>query len=201
MNVKRALPLVLAIGFGVGTLAGLLFAPDLADLLLSWGSFLAAVALVMGVVNLIAVHFRRTVSGNLYSGVLIFSMLAVFGLAVTDLLGFTDDGVTAIFGLIQVPLESALAALVAIFLLFAGFRLLGKQRTVWSVIFITTAILVLLSRTSMPEALGDVFGWIGDQISLIFVNAGMRGILIGVAMGTILVGLRFLVGSERPYDK
>jgi hypothetical protein len=201
MNVKRALPLILAIIFGMGALIGLLFAPTLAELLLGWGAFLAAVALLLGVLNLMAVHLRRVIGGNLYSGVLLFSMVAVFGLALTDFVGVTEDGVNGIFRLIQIPLESALAALLAFFLLFAGVRLLGRQRSWWSLLFIVTTILVLLSRTPLPETIAEAFGWVGDQISLIFVGAGMRGILIGVAMGTILVGIRFLIGSERPYDK
>ena len=30
--------------------------------------------------------------------------------------------------------------------------------------------------------------------------AGARGILIGVALGTLLTGIRILIGSDRPYN-
>jgi hypothetical protein len=38
-------------------------------------------------------------------------------------------------------------------------------------------------------------------IDSLFVTAGMRGLLIGVAIGTIMLSLRVLVGLERPYNK
>jgi hypothetical protein len=31
-------------------------------------------------------------------------------------------------------------------------------------------------------------------------SGGARGILIGVALGTIATGLRVIIGSDRPYD-
>jgi hypothetical protein len=40
-----------------------------------------------------------------------------------------------------------------------------------------------------------------NLINAIFVTAGMRGILIGVALATITLSLRLLAGLERPYNK
>jgi hypothetical protein len=53
----------------------------------------------------------------------------------------------------------------------------------------------------MPAVLSDIFTLINNFISLIFVSAGMRGILIGVALGTINVTLRLILGYEQPYNK
>jgi hypothetical protein len=71
----------------------------------------------------------------------------------------------------------------------------------WTVLFVATVILVLLGITPMPAFLSDIFASINNFISLIFVSAGMRGILIGVALGTITVTLRLIFGSEQPYNK
>ena len=33
----------------------------------------------------------------------------------------------------------------------------------------------------------------------VFSTSGARGILLGVALGTLLTGLRVLIGADRPY--
>jgi hypothetical protein len=40
-----------------------------------------------------------------------------------------------------------------------------------------------------------------NLINDLLVTAGLRGLLIGVALGTITLSLRILVGSERPYSE
>lgn len=193
--------MALAIAFGLLTLLGVLLIPPLGDLLTAWAVFLAAVALLLGAVNLFGIHIRRLSDGNLYSGVLVVSMLGVLALAVTDSLGLTENGVGTVFDNVQVPLEMAMASLLAFFLLFAAFRLLRRQRSRWSVLFIVTVIVLFIGRTPLPFITDGLFSQVEQFISGVFVNAGMRGILIGVALGTIAVGLRILMGSERPYDK
>jgi hypothetical protein len=197
----RILPVALAMAFGLLSLIGLLFVPVIGETLTAWAAFLAAVALLLGAVNLLGIHVQRLSQGNFYSGVLIFCMLAVLVLAITDFLGWTEEGVESAFNLVQVPLESAMAALLAFFLLFAGFRLLERQRSRWSVLFLVTVVILLLGRTPLPSAVSGIVHWLSDFISTLFVNAGIRGLIIGVALGTIVVSLRVLMGWERPYDK
>ena len=175
-NYRQTLPVVLAIAFGLLTLLGLLFVPTLAATMTGWASFLAAVALLLGVVNLLGVHARRLAGGNAYSGVLIVSMVAVFVLALTDFLGLTERGVNTIFELVQVPLEAAVASLLVFFLLFAGMRLLRRQQNFWAVLFIVTVLFVLLGRTLLPGPLAEPFRWVNRILSDIVVTAGVRGI-------------------------
>jgi len=198
---KRTVPVALAIAFGLLTLLGLLFIPAVGDTLVSWAAFLAAVALILGVINLFGVHARRLADGNIYSGLLVLSMLAVFGLAFTDYFGFTGDGVGDVYRLVQAPLEMAMASLLAFFLLFAGVRMLKRQRSVWATLFIITVLLLMLASTALPSFLSAILDPLAEAINGVLVNAGMRGILIGVALGTVVVALRLLTGSERPYDK
>ena len=202
MNLIRTrLPLALAIAFGGATLLGILLVPGLGISLTAWASFLAAVALLLGIINLLSVHSRRLAGGNLYSGVLVVSMLIVYVLAITDWLNLTEGGVRTIFDAVQVPLEAAMASMLAFFLLFSGFRLLQRQRSWWALLFIITVILLLLAQATLPDLLSNIFSWIGDLLSEIVVNAGMRGLLIGISLGIIVVSLRILTGSERPYDR
>src|SRR5690606_18651881 len=136
------------------------------------------------------------------------SMLAVAALAITDsdAVNLTENGVGVVFNMVQAPLEAAVASLLAFFLLFAGFRLLKRQRNIWSVLFLLTAVLILLSNALInstllsPEA-NLVFGQLRNTIQNIFVTAGIRGILIGVALGIVTMSIRMLIGLERPYNK
>ncbi len=191
--------LVAAAAFLV-TLAGLLLGLGAGNLLLSWASFLAAVALILGVLNLLLIHLRRLFKGNIYSAVLVISLLAVLAMPLTDSLGLTQDGAAQLFTWVQAPLEAALAALLAFFLLFAGMRLMQRGQRVWTALFLITALLILLGSAPLPGAVGSFFVMLRQTISSVVVNAGMRGILIGVALGAITMSLRLLAGAERPYN-
>ncbi|MFQ5419296.1 MAG: hypothetical protein ACE5EY_02920 [Anaerolineae bacterium] len=209
MRIRRGLlPVAIAISVGLLTLVALLFPlPEISDLILGWAGFLAAIALLIGVLNLFAVHINRLIKGNVYSLVLVLSMILMFVLAITDsdLVGLTDNALTTAFNWVLFPLESALAALLAFFLLFSGFQLFKRQRNVWSLLFLVTAVLMLLSNVftmsgRLPQNISDFFIALRNNIQAIVVTAGMRGILIGVALGTITLSIRLLTGVDRPYN-
>lgn len=201
MNLlKRGIPTVVAVVAGLVTLASLLVLPDLSTLLLEWAAFLAAVALVVGILNLLGIHLRRSASGNIYSMVLILGMVLVFGLAITDALGLTEDGVSMVFNVVQAPLEAALASLLAFFLLFGGIRLWQRQRSGWSFLFLLTVLFLLVSQSPLPVAVEELVGPVRAFVVDVLVTPGVRGLLLGVALGTITFSLRLLAGLERPYS-
>lgn len=207
-TIKRGLPLAIAIAFGLLTLVGLMLPlPALSDLILGWVGFLAAAALVLGVLNLLAIHIQRATSEkNPYSAILVLSILTVFGLAVTDALSITNNGVARVFDWIQVPLETALASLMAFFLLFLGFHMLKSRRGAGAVLFWLTATLILFSNvfiatTLLPVSLRNLFTQIQTIINDVIVIAGVRGLLIGIALGVITLSLRLLLGLDQPYNK
>ncbi len=210
---RRGLPLIIAISFGFLTLISLLFGiAEISNLILAWASFLAAVALLLGVINLFSVHAQRMAGKrpfgghNVYSAVLVISMLVVFGLGLTDLLGMTSGSLNQVFNWVQAPLEAALASLLAFFLLLSGIRLLQRQRTLSSILFLVTAVLILISNALivsplLPASLAGLLQQLRDLIQNIIVSSGMRGILLGIALGAITLSIRLLLGLERPYNK
>jgi len=200
MILKRGIPVTLAVLVGLVTLAGLLFVPSLADLILNWAGFLAAAALIMGILNLLSVHVKRGFEGNLYSVILMLSMLAVFGLAVTDQTGLTQNGVETVFSVIQVPLEAALASLLAFFLLFAGVRMMRERRNLGMILFLFSTLFFLLAQAPMPEPVSSIILPIRNLIQSIVVVSGIRGLLLGIALGVITLSVRLLTGMERPYS-
>lgn len=197
--MKNGLPVLLAVAFGVLALIGMLLVASLGQIILGWASLLAAFALLLGLGNLFLVHLKRAIRANPYSLLLILSMGVVFLAGVADLLGLTEsDFSQQLFEWLQRPLETAFSSLLAFFLVFAGFRLLQRRRDGWSVLFLVTVIVLLLP---VPGAAANLFTVLRNLISDLFVTAGLRGLLIGIALGIITLSLRLLVGSERPYSK
>lgn len=200
-QIRQSLPLALAYVFGALALIGLLFVPGLAKTITGWVGFLAVIALLIGILNLLSVHSRRLAQGNIYSAILVISLCAMIALGVTDFLDVTDGGVSAVFRYVQAPLEAALASMLAFFLLFAGVRILQRRRSWWAFIFIVSVIIFLLGRTPLPGFLGEILVSTSDFLTTVFVSAGMRGILIGIALGAVAVSIRVLMGIDRPYSK
>ena len=207
MNLKQNIAVFIAIFFGLVTLIALLFnVSGISTVILGWASFLAAVALILGVLNLLMVHLTRLFrERNLYSGILVLGLLAVFAAAVFDELNGSDN-VNLLFNWVQAPLEAALASLLALFLLLAGVQLLKRQRTRWAFLFSLTAVVMLLGQALLtsrllPAALRQPVNQVVEFVENVVVTAGIRGLLIGVALATLLLSLRLLMGVERPYNK
>ncbi len=207
MKLKQSIAIFIAVFFGLVTLVALLFnVSGISTIILGWASFLAAIALIFGVLNLLLVHLNRLFKGkSLYSGVLVLGMLVVFGVAVLDGLG-SRNNVDILFNWVQAPLEAALASLLAVFLLLAGVQLLKRQRSGWALLFSLSAIVMLLGQALLtsrllPNGLRQPVSQVYEFMQNIVVTAGIRGLLIGVALGTLLLSLRLLMGVERPYNK
>lgn len=209
--LTRRLPILIAIAIGILTLFGLLFSlAAINRITLTWGAILAAIALLLGVLNLFVVHARRLVSErNLYSGVLVISMLTVFIGAFLDELGLYllgGSNVAFLFNYVQLPLELALASLLAFFLLFAGVNLLRRKRSLTTVLFLVAIIAALLGSvlprlSGMPDSVAAMVVTLDGLIDSLIVTSGVRGLIIGVALGTVMISIRLLLGMERPYNK
>lgn len=210
MILKRAIPLALALASGLLTLLALLLElPAIYTLLLGWATFLATIALLLGVLNLLAVHLRRIAtpgaSSRYYSAALVLGMVAVFAAALADANHLTTSSLATLFHWVQAPLEAAFAALLPLLLLFSGFQLLQRQPTVMTGLFFTTAVFTLLyhllhTPLLPPFPLQATLLQLGDWLENVVALAGMRGLLIGTALGTITLSLRILAGWERPYQ-
>lgn len=207
-RLKQYLPLIIAGLFGWLTLLGLLIPlPEVNNIILGWAALLVAFALVLGVLNLFVVHLNRFVKNkNIHSFFLVITMISVFIIAIMDARNESDTLLTWYFTWIQAPMEAALASLLAFFLLFAGFQMMKRQRTVWTTIFLLTAVFVLaadvlLITNWLPTQATEIVIQIEDVVRNVIVLAGVRGILIGVALGTIMLAVRMLIGMERPYNK
>jgi hypothetical protein len=204
--LKNPIYAAVAIGVGLVVLAGYFLQIDilvnLRIILLNWGTILVAVALLVGVVNLFTVHWRKLTGDqpNKANSIALLVGLTIT-LAISGWFGPTTPVSLWIFNYIQIPIEASLMALLSVVLIYAGVRLLRRKPNLLTITFIATAVVILLMS-------GHLFGidipglaalriWIGKVPAV----AGARGILLGVSLGIIAAGLRILMGADRPYGE
>lgn len=170
------------------------------DRLIEWGVILAAFAFVLGLLNLLRVHSQRIFrleKGWLYSLILLGA--AAVSWIPPVLFGRTHPLTRRLLSTLIGPLGASLAALLVFTLTLAAFRLLRVRRTVGSILFAVIVALTLLGNAPLIglEWLRGIRQWLMQVPAM----AGMRGLLLGVALGILITGLRVLLGSEHPHSE
>lgn len=203
----RVIATIIAVLSGLAVLAGYFLTPFIPALavvqsqLLNAAMTLAGVAVLAGVFNLVSVHtekVRRDKKNGIYSALLILSMFLTLALGIALLPSHAI--MQAVVESVILPVEAALMGILSISLLYAAIRLLRRRLDTTSLFFLISALLVLLGSATLPfigniSLLGEASRWWSQILAL----GGMRGILIGVALGTLVTGLRVLFGADRPY--
>jgi hypothetical protein len=205
--VKKILPTtnaIIAVLSGSLVLLGYFFPRlfgDIQSVLIGWAIILAAFALLLGIFNLGLVHWKKIGtegSGSIYSIVLLISLFIT--IIVAGFSGPTGSWTLWVFNNFQVPVEISLLAILAVILVYAGARLVSRKPKWYTVLFLLTVLVVLLGSVPLfffgeIDALSAVRGWLAQVPAV----AGARGLLLGVALGTVATGLRILLGADRPY--
>jgi hypothetical protein len=210
LKFKAPLSTAVAIGAGVIVLAGY-FLPSLDNIrlvLLRTGLVLAAVALLVGIVNLATVHIkkmRKQSENSGYSLILLISLLITLVIGIIDmvqtyLVGRPNFQITNwVFTNIQLPIETSLLAVTTISLIYAAAGILRRRMDMFSIAFFFVVLLVLLGSFSIPPATTPFLQIVRDWILRVPALGGARGLLLGIALGTITTGIRILMGTDRPY--
>jgi len=204
INLKSFILASLAIAAGLVVLLGYFIEFPLLvsvrEVFLQWAVILTGIALLVGIVNLGRVHWHKVRSAqasSVYSIVLLVSLILT--LLVAGYSGPTTGPSLWIFKYIQLPIETSLMALLAIVLAYAAARLFYRRLNVFTLIFIVTALLVLLGSISFPLIDLALLRYLRDWIAQVLATAGARGILLGIGLGIVATGLRILMGADRPY--
>lgn len=187
-----------------------------AALWVEWAVLLAAVATLFGLTNLALRHGRiaagwesatstpeRSRRPNRGRRLLSLALLAI--MAVTLAAGVVApegaDGPlsTWLFTFVQYPLQAALFSLLAFYTLSAAYRVLrpGGLSAGASVVFVLAGGIFML--TQLAGGPGTWLQTVRDWLVGVPTLAGVRGLLLGVALGATIAGLRVVLGLSRPY--
>ncbi len=196
------LPTAIAIGVGVIVLFDFFFTLPLVNAIgaafREWTIVLTAFAVLLGLFNLLWVHLSRILRRNEpsmgYSVIVVVTALLVFFIGL--LFGLPSAPMTWLFDNIYTPLQGAFFALVAFFLATAAYRAL-RARSFETTLMLLAALVVFIGQAPLVNVMTQAREWVLSVPS----TAGVRGILLGVALGTIATGVRLIAGMDRPYSE
>ncbi len=211
LRFGAVLAAAITIGLGLVTVFGLLVGDDAGTLSVIvqglyfreiTSLFLQLVAVTValtifpiGIFNLLAVHLGRVASrsrGGLYALILILSFALVIGTYF-----FQRSANMILLETVQISLESALAGLLLFSLVYGAANVTRKRFTWGGALFVGSLLIVLLG--SVPIENVQVVASLRDWLMAVPVNAGARGLLLGIALATLVTGVRVLIGQDRSY--
>jgi hypothetical protein len=202
MDLMRVLATVLAIASGLIVLLGYFYPVEpllgLRLQLTNWALIIAGMAVLVGIVNLVSVQMekiRTRQKGTAYGGVLVLSLIVTFFFG--SAFGPDDVFIRAAVDAVIIPVEASLMGILAVTLVYASIRLFRRRIDIMSVVFLAVAVLSLV--VVIPSPLGSAPSDIIRQFVALVSSGGARGLLIGIALGTLLTGLRVIFGADRPY--
>jgi hypothetical protein len=170
--------------------------------MLEWAVILAATAALVGIISLLGVHFRKFFKKgkrDIYSPILILSCLGTFIYGLY--LGPSSTSYQYIVTSIQKPVETSLLALLAVSLALVSLQLLRRRKDLMAIIFVLAVIVFLFEYSGFLTTIrSPLVSYIVSALNRLPL-AGARGILIGIALGSLLTGIRIMIGSERPLGK
>lgn len=189
-----------AMGFGLFMLWGLVAGSGLvnsyANNILKLVLPTVAIGVLIGILNLLGVHFgriRRRERQWGYSFIVIVAAAAVIILWLLNV----DDVNRLLLEDVQVAIESALAGLVLFALVYGAYRIMSRRVSWGNFLFILSLLVILIGALPLRETafIADVRAW----LLAVPVSAGARGILLGIALATVVTGVRVLIGQDRAY--
>lgn len=204
--MKKVFLIVIAIITGLTVLAGYYFQAQMSpvlSLIMEWGIVLAGTAGIIGVGYLLRMHINKLINhkkGAFYSVVVLVMFIA------TLITGFVFSPQNSFFRNlilnVQVPVEAGLLAVLAVTLLYTSLRLIRVRGwTPLSIGFLSSAVITLVLNLGYLQT--DTSPLVAEITTFIrrLPIAGARGILIGMALGGLIVGLRVLLTIDRPYGE
>jgi len=172
-----------------------------------------AVALVLGIVSLLSLHFakiNKRQPGYGYSYILIFFFLVMaasgFLPQKVNLGGFLGHGgreegsfFINLYNYVLTPVQATMFALLAFFIASAAFRAF-RARSVIATLLLLTAVVVMVGRVPIgPFVLGDWISDLADWIMAVPNAAAKRAVIVGVGLGILSLSLKMVLGMERAW--
>ncbi len=205
--MRRSLHVAVAVGVGsIVLLAWFVPLPLLEGLrwiFLDWAVMLTGVALFAAFLYLLNTQWRLIRArreGWPYRILVVLVATATFAWMMLDPNGGRG---TWLMEYVLIPGGVSLLALLAVVLTYRGLWMVfhrGRRWEAW-LFFGTVAVVLLVDTLQALQGplpwMPVLYGWLEGVI----VRAGVRGLLLGMALGFAATGLRILGGADRPYEE
>lgn len=167
---------------------------------LDWDIIIGIFAIILGITSLVHFHMnkiKRKDPAHQYSYVL---LAGLFFMLITGIFGVGRDDVFLRWGYngILNPVTSTMFALLAFYIASAAFRAF-RARSVISFILLASAILVMLGRVPVGEAMIPGIAHVSDWLLNVPNMAAKRAIAIGLGLGGSATALKIVLGIEAPH--
>ncbi len=174
--------------------------------LLIWYSIVLGFTMLLGMDSLLRSNLQRIARrspGWPFALVLIIGFLGtlaagIYTWATSESLLSLGSSFMYVYTYFIIPLQATMFSLLAFFIASAAYRAF-RARTLEATLLLITAAVVMLGRVPIGA---EISQWLPDSASWIMEvpqMAAKRGIFIGVALGTIAMSLRVILGLERTY--
>lgn len=173
---------------------------EFGSVIYKWVIVLMAFALVLAIGNLIRHHsnkIQHKKEGWFYSIVTLASMT---GMAIIGLFwGIEPDSLyQKIYLYIFAPLSATMFALLAYYMASAAYRAF-KARSLEATLLLSAAFIVMIGFMPFAQYIHPRLPAFAEWIMKVPSMAAQRGILFGVAFGSIATALKIILGIERSW--
>lgn len=200
--MTRTVPLVIAFLAGITMIIQFFiphqFSVDFLAWMNRWALIILGFAVLIGLISLIKINWAKVMKRSKNWGYSIVTLVAIF---TTLIIGFgwgKDEGSPFQFeyNYVMMPMQATMFSLLAFYIVSASFRTF-RARTPEATLLLAGAIVVMLGMVPIGKYIwGEIPGfaqWILDIPNM----ASKRGIMIGVALGSISMSLKIILGIER----
>jgi hypothetical protein len=196
-----ALVMILEYFFGKN-IPGLSGATGAASQLQVWALIIQLMAIFLGAINLVQVHYRQI---SRKTNMAIYSWVFMVTFAEILLLGFWKlaSGVepypyTWQFNYLYTSLGATLYAITGFYIFSAAYRAF-RARNIDAAILVIGGIFVLLANAPIGEVIWSGFPLIGNWFNNVGQIPGMRTFTVVGALGMLAFGFRALLGKEKGF--
>lgn len=168
---------------------------------LDWLVIIGIFAMPLGIYSMVRMQFtkiQRKSEGWGYSVVTLIGLFTMLGL------GYTQDCLVSgtffmkIFEFIYIPIQATMFSLLAFYIASAAYRAF-RARNLMATIVLGSAIIVMLGRIPIGEAISPILPQVADWIMNIPNMAAQRAIMIGLGLGAASTAMKIVLGIERSY--
>jgi hypothetical protein len=202
--LKRQIPLLITFIMGVFFIVKF-YVPaldDLGDIAQNWSVIISSFAMLIAIGNVLIVHSMKVMKkrdGWIYSLVLILSF---FFMAI---IGFVDGGemekptnFSFLYSYVYNPLQATMFSMLAFYVASAAFRAF-RIKSFEATLLLLSGFFVMIGNVPIGKYMWSEFPVIQSWIMNYCAAAGMRAIMIGVALGAVSMSLKIIFGLERSY--